>query len=435
MADHLDTGRVIRSEKVELPDMAERVDWAPVVLTGKTPTAFLPMQFREAARAKSRPTDVQQREQAPAKPRLEKAPLTQPPIRKDESLEQIAGRRPQDVARIIQMILHAEDGNPDDIGVLMIGLGTAVAGSVLQHCTAEDVSTIAKVVAEYQTVTVQEKEAVFESVRKRLFEGEYVLQGGTDFARKMLQKALGNRRAEMMMGRLDVDHGGFQLLRGVEPEQLVPFLTKEHPQTIALVLTQMDTDQAADVLNRLHTDLQGEVMHRVAQMNTVSPQVMRELEDRLSDELQALLSGQITKLGGPIAAAKILNQTRQTTEKHVMGSLDTVDPDLAEKVRNQMFVFDDIATLTDNEIQLLLKKVDRKDLAIGLKGGCEELQARIFQNVSDEIAKDIKEKMQFSGPVRMSDVEEVQLRIVKVVRELDEKGEVMMMRRGSDVFI
>lgn len=443
MADRAEKRRVVRAQQVELADTAEFLAWIPSVLKGDVSLSSLPMRLKDAV---PRETQTPQKSQAEVsqKPepirvqqRAEAESLKQPPIRPDESLEQIAERRPQDVARAIQTILYTEDDKKHrELGILMIGLGAAIAAGVLQHCSAEDVSIIAKVVAECQTVTVQEKEVVFEAFQKRLFDGEYVLQGGASFARMMLYKAVGPRKAEMMMARLDVDHdGGFQLLRDVEPEQLVPFLAKEHPQTIALVLTQMEAAQAAGVLNRLDATSQGEVTHRIAQMNTVSPQAMRELEDSLSSELRALLSGQITELGGPISVANILNQTGRSTEKHVLANLDEHDPDLAEKVRNRMFVFDDIANLTDREIQTILKEVDIKDLAIGLKGGSKELRERIFKNVSEEVGSEIKEKMEFSGPVRVSDVEEVQLRIVKVVRKLDDSGKVTIVRSGLDPFI
>ena len=200
---------------------------------------------------------------------------------------------------------------------------------------------------------------------------------------------------------------GFYMLRNVDPNQIIPFIAKEHPQTISLILSQLDSGQAAGVLNGLPEELQSDVAYRIAMMENISPEVLRELEDSLAQDLQTILGGQITEIGGPKAVAEILNRTGRSTEKAVLERLDAQDPELAEEVRNQMFVFDDIAKLTDREIQMILREVDSKDLAVALKGGSEELQARIFGNVSERVGTMLKEEMEFSGPVRMSDVEDV----------------------------
>jgi flagellar motor switch protein FliG len=229
---------------------------------------------------------------------------------------------------------------------------------------------------------------------------------------------------------------GFYMMRNVDPNQLVPFVSKEHPQTIALILSQLEPTQSAGVINGLPEELQADVSYRIAQMDNISPQVLRELEDTLAEELQAILAGQVTEIGGPKAVAEILNRTGRSTEKAVLERLDAQDPELAEDVRNQMFVFDDIAKLTDREIQMILREVDTKDLATALKGGSEELQDRMFTNMSERVGTMLKEEMEFSGPVRMSDVEEVQLRVVQTVRQLEEAGQVTIVRGDTnDTFV
>ena len=226
------------------------------------------------------------------------------------------------------------------------------------------------------------------------------------------------------------------MLRNVDPHQIVPFVSKEHPQTIALILSQLDPNQAAGVLNGLRDEIQADVAFRIAQMENISPQVLRELEDSLADNLQAILTGQVTEIGGPKAVAEILNRTGRSTEMAVLERLDAADPELAEKVRNQMFTFDDISYLTDREIQMVLREVDTKELAIALKGASTEVKDRFLTNMSDRVAAMMKEEMNFMGPVRMSDVEEVQLRIVQTVRQLEDAGQVTVVRGdGGDVFV
>ena len=381
-------------------------------------------------------------------PELVPEPVSPAPISPDETLEEIAARRPGDVARVIRTILIRSAAQPPegesseplgrrDVAVLIVGLGSSLSAGILRFCSDLEAETIAQAITELDHVSVEEKGVVSGAVHQRLVSGDYLIQGGVDFAREVLQKALGPRKAQELMNRVtSTTSSGFYLLRNVDPKQIVPFLSKEHPQTIALTLSQLEASQAAGVLSRLPREMQSDVAYRIARMGTISPQVMRSLEDSLAEDLQALLSNQITEIGGPKAVAEILNRTGRATEKAVLEDLDKQDANLAEGVRNQMFVYDDIANLTDREIQLLLKELDPRDLAIGLKGGCEELQERIFANMSEEVGAKVREEMKYSGPVRMSDVEAVQLRTVQLVRQLEEAGQVTIVRGDSqDVFV
>ena len=323
------------------------------------------------------------------------------------------------------------------IAVLMISLGQETTAEVMKYLTDMEIEMIAQSISEMEVVTTEQEDEVLEEFEAMLLAGKYVSQGGMDFARGALEKALGPRKAQALLDRVSsTTTSGFYMLRNVDPNQIIPFISKEHPQTMALILSQLDSAQAAGVLNGLPEEIQADVAYRIAQMENISPEVLRELEDVLANELQAIMSGQITEIGGPKTVAEILNSTGRSTEKAVLERLDAQDPELAEEVRNQMFVFDDIANLTDREIQMILREVDTKDLAIALKGGSEELQDRIFGNVSERVGTMIKEEMQFSGPVRMSDVEEVQLRVVQTVRQLEEAGQVTIVRGGStDEFV
>ncbi len=323
------------------------------------------------------------------------------------------------------------------VAILMIALGQETTAEVMKYLNDLEVEQIAQAIAELDVVTTEQEDEVLEEFEQLLVAGKYVSTGGMDFARGALEKALGPRKAQALLDRVtSTTSSGFYMMRNVDPNQLIPFVSKEHPQTVALILSQLDANQAAGVLNGLSEELQADVSFRIAQMDNISPQVLRELEDTLAQDLQAILAGQVTEIGGPKAVAEILNRTGRSTEKAVLERLDSQDPELAEEVRNQMFVFDDIAKLTDREIQMILREVDTKDLAVALKGGSEELQDRIFGNVSERVGTMIKEEMEFSGPVRMSDVEEVQLRVVQTVRQLEEAGQVTIVRGDtSDAFV
>ncbi len=296
------------------------------------------------------------------------------------------------------------------VAILMIALGQDTSAEILKYLNDYEIEDIAQTIAELRTVTTDQEDEVLEEFETMLMAGKYVSMGGIDFARGTLEKAMGPRRAQSMLDRVTATtSGGFYLLRNIAPNQIAPFISKEHPQTIALILSQLDPSQAAGVLNILPEELQSEVTYRVAAMENISPQVLREIEDTLANELQAILTGQITEIGGP---------------KKV------------EEIRNMMFTFDDIANLTDREIQMVLREVDTKDLATALKGSAPEMQDRIFSNVSERVSQMIREEMEFSGPIRMSDVEEVQLRVVQTVRQLEEAGQVTVTRgESTDVFV
>ena len=319
------------------------------------------------------------------------------------------------------------------VAILMISLGQETTAEVMKYLTEVEVESIAQKIAELEVVTTEQEDEVLEEFEQMLIAGQYVSQGGMDFARGALEKAMGPRKAQALLDRVSsTTSSGFYMMRNVDPNQIIPFISKEHPQTIALILSQLESVQAAGVINGLSEELQADVSYRIATMESISPQVLREMEDSLAENLQSILSGQVTEIGGPKAVAEILNRTGRSTEKAVLERLDAQDPELAEDVRNQMFVFDDIANLTDREIQLILREVDSKDLSTALKGATDEMKDRIFGNVSDRVGQMMKEEMDFSGPVRMSDVEEVQLRIVQTVRQLEEAGQVTIVRGDSN---
>jgi flagellar motor switch protein FliG len=315
------------------------------------------------------------------------------------------------------------------VAILMIALGQETTAEVMKYMNDYEIEEIAQSISELEVVTTEQEDQVLEEFEQLLLAGKYVSQGGIEFARGALERAIGPRRAGELLDRVNsTTTSGFYMLKNVDPNQIIPFICKEHPQTIALILSQLDSNQAAGVLNGLREEVQADVAFRIAGMDNISPQVLRELEASLAGELDNILSGQVTEIGGPKAVAEILNRTGRSTEKAVLERLDAQDPELAEGVRNKMFTFDDIANLTDREIQLILREVDSKDLAVALRVAGVEMQNRIFANVSDRVGQMMKEEMDFSGPVRMSDVEEVQIRVVQTVRQLEEAGQISIVR-------
>ncbi|MEW6756121.1 MAG: flagellar motor switch protein FliG [Candidatus Latescibacterota bacterium] len=227
----------------------------------------------------------------------------------------------------------------------------------------------------------------------------------------------------------------FAALAGLAPDQFAPFLSHEHPQTIALILSQLAPVQAAELLAQLPEAMQTDVAHRIATMESITPDVLQQIGEGLESSLRDILAG-TQDVGGPKVVADILNNAGSAVEKRVLDGMDAQDPLVAEAVRNLMFVFEDIAKLTDREVQTLLREVDRKDLVVALKAASDELKAKVLNNMSEQVRTSIQEEMEFLGPMRLAEVEEVQLRIVQQVRQLEEQGKVTIVRGAApDVFV
>ncbi|NLZ48094.1 MAG: flagellar motor switch protein FliG, partial [Clostridiales bacterium] len=212
-------------------------------------------------------------------------------------------------------------------------------------------------------------------------------------------------------------------------------ISNEHPQTIALILCYLQADKAGQILSALPEDIQSEVAYRIASMNNTSPLVIKEIEKVLDSKLSSVVKSDMTVLGGVSTLVDILNQVDRTTEKNITESLEREDPELAEKIKESMFVFEDIVTLDDISIQRVLREMDAKELALALKGCSEEVANAIFRNQSKRAAAALKEDMEFLGPVRLMDVEKAQQKIVGIIRRLDEAGEIVIARGGEDAII
>ncbi|RME23085.1 MAG: flagellar motor switch protein FliG, partial [Candidatus Zixiibacteriota bacterium] len=277
------------------------------------------------------------------------------------------------------------------------------------------------------------EEKVVEECHQIFMAREYISQGGIDFASEILESAVGPTKAREIMQRLEssLHTTGFSLLKDIDPKQLGGYLQNEHPQTVALILTQLSPQQAAQVLSELNPELQAEVALRIATMEKISPEVLKEIEQTLEGQFGSNATRDLSVSGGAKAIAEILNLIDSSAEKNILQSLEADDPDLAAEVKNMMFVFDDLILLDDRSVQRLLKEVETKDLAIALKAASEEVKNKIFANVSERVAVMIQEEMEFMGPTRLSDVEAAQGRIVEIVRRLEEEGQVIISGRGG----
>jgi flagellar motor switch protein FliG len=320
--------------------------------------------------------------------------------------------------------------------ILMVALGEEAAGEVMKYLGDFEIEELTQTITELESLPTSLQDQVLQDFEQHLLAGEWVNQGGAEFARAALERAVGPRRAEEILDRVLTNvTSGFYMLRNVAPEQIAPFISNEHPQTIALILSQLDSTQAAGILGQLPGRVQAEVAYRIATLDNITPAVLKQVEESLETNLKDLLGGN-KAVGGPKIVADMLNLTGTSVEKGILERLDSQDPEVAETVRNMMFVFEDIVTLTDRELQTMLREVEQKDLVVALKAASEELKSKVLGNMSDRVRSFIQEEMEFMGPTRLSEVEEVQLRIVQKVRQLEEQGQISIMRGASeDTFV
>ncbi len=317
--------------------------------------------------------------------------------------------------------------------IALVAFGTEVSSIVLKSLSETDMERITVEIANLRDVPAQVEEKVISECHQIFMARQYITQGGVDFARDILERAVGSKKATEILSRLESSFrtSGFNLLKNIDSKQLVGFIQNEHPQTIALILTQLTPQQAAAVLSELPAELQAEVALRIATMEKISPDILKEIESTLEAHFQESAEGDLSVSGGAKTMAEILNLIESAAEKNILQSLEAENPDLAAEIKNMMFVFDDLILLDDRSIQRLLKEVETKDLSIALKAASEEVKTKVYSNVSERVAVMIKEEMEFMGPMRLSDVEAAQQRVVEAVRRLEEDGQIVISGRGG----
>jgi len=315
--------------------------------------------------------------------------------------------------------------------ILIVAMGSKAAAPVLKELTDEEVERITREIAMLDSVPSEMVDSIKGEFRQMVLAQEYIAVGGLEYAKEVLEEALGSAKALEIIKKVQrsMEVRGFNILKKLDAEQLISFMQKEHPQTIALVLTQLEPEQAANLLGNLPTELRNDVMYRFATMDRVSTDYIKEVERVLESRVEFNVSG--NHIGGVKAAAGVLNLAGQSVEKTVLQTLSQRDPELAAEIKNLMFVFEDLLLLDDRSIQRILKDIDMKELSLALKGASEDMRGKILHNVSERASKMISEEMEFMGPVKLRDVEKAQQKIVDIVRKLDEDGEIVLATPGA----
>lgn len=322
--------------------------------------------------------------------------------------------------------------------LLFITLGPEASANILKRLPESEIQKITYEIANISSVTSEQRHKILEEFLEMNKAKDYLVEGGIDYARELLSKALGPQRAGEILSKIaeaSQINRPFAIARKADAQQLLNVINYEHPQTIALILCYLQADKAAQIISELPEEIQSEVALRIATMNTTSPAVIKEIEKVLDEKLSTIVRTETTTLGGIDTLVGILNQVDRTTEKHITESLEEENYELAEKIKSSMFVFEDIITLDDVAIQRILREVENKELALALKGASEEVAEAIYRNQSKRAAASLKEDIEYLGPVRLTDVEKAQQQIVAIIRRLDDAQEIIISRGGEDAFI
>ncbi len=321
--------------------------------------------------------------------------------------------------------------------ILLIALGPERSAMIFKHLKEEEIEELTLEIANTRSITPQVKDEVIDEFYQVCLAQQYIAEGGINYAKELLEKALGAEKAMDVIGKLtaSLQVKPFEFIRKTEASQLLNFIQDEHPQTIALILSYLPLAQSASIVSSLPPERQADVAKRIALMDRTSPDVVKEVEKVLESKLASLVNQDYTIIGGVDAVVDILNTVDRSTEKHIMETLEIEEPELADEIRKKMFVFEDILLLDDRAIQRVLRDVDNNDLAMALKSSNEQVQNTIFNNMSKRLAVMIKEDMEFMGPVRMKDVEEAQQKIVNIIRKLEDSGEIVISRGGGDEIV
>jgi len=327
-----------------------------------------------------------------------------------------------------QVNRQAKLTNLQKVALLLIAFGADRASPILKELGEKDVERISIEIAKQQNVPVEDLSAVIDEFYELMMANQYMLQGGIDYARQILESAWGKKKAEDVIKRVEAatEVSAFYLLQTVDDKQMQNFLQNEHPQTAALILANLKPGQAASILSELPEENQYEIAYRVATMEKTSPELIGDIEYVLREQMGSVFGGGLSKTGGVESVAEILNSVSRTSEKNILTNLRERNVELANEITDLMFVFEDLQRLPAAAIQSILKEVDSKALALALKSASKEMREAVFQNMSDRASKMLKEELEYLGAVRVKDVENAQKDILEIARRLEEQGQIVL---------
>lgn len=313
--------------------------------------------------------------------------------------------------------------------ILLLLLGEDITAEIFKRLSDDEVHEISKEISMIRTVPAGISDAVAEEFYHLALARKYITVGGIDYAKKVLIKSMGAENGQKSIDRLVnvlERSPGFSSLEKINPQQLSKFILHEHPQTIALILAHLRAPQAAELISALPEDIRTEVIIRMANLEEISPDVVKKIINVLDQKLEAQGTYSLEEYGGVKAVSELFNRMERRASRNILEQIESRDPGLAVSIRDMMFVFEDILLIDDQGIMEILKRIDKKSLAMALKGSNEELRNKFFKNMSQRAGDMLKEEMEYGGPIRIKDVDKAQREIVEVVRGLEEEGVIVI---------
>ena len=322
----------------------------------------------------------------------------------------------------------------ENAAILLMSLGEEEAAEVFKHLAPKEVQRLGETIARMKAVTRERVESVMTSFEKVAANEHMLVADNNAYVRAVLQRALGDEKANLLLDRIlqGSDVTGIESLKWMDPSSVAELLRNEHPQIAAAILVHLDFDQAGEVLKLFTERQRNEVMVRIATLEGIQPTALRDLNEVMSKMLAGGDRSRKSTLGGVKAAAEILNMLGSSVETSVLDFVREADSDLAQKIMDNMFTFDDVEKVDDKGIQALMKEVQSESLVIALKGASPALRDKIFKNMSSRAAETLKEDLESRGPVRLSEVEAEQKELLKIVRRLVDEGQIVLTSGGGD---
>lgn len=319
------------------------------------------------------------------------------------------------------------------VAVLLISLGPKVAGPIMKRLPEDMIEKLTAEIASLGRVQVEDKTRTVSEFINLSRKSRGIEFGGEDFAKAVLDEALGSHKANTLLSRATgySDIRSFENLKRIDPLTVANYLKNEHVQTVALVLAHMDPRYSGPILALLPANMQGEIAYRIATLDRPNREALDLVESVIAKQVQGEFSQSQRQFGGKKQVAEILNEIEKETWQEILDEVREIDDECATEVKNLMFVFEDLVNLDDRAIQEILKEIDSKELTLALKGATAEIKNKIFKNMSKRAVLGVKEDMEFMGPVRLQDVQDSQARIVEVVRSLEEAGTIVLGKGGK----
>lgn len=322
--------------------------------------------------------------------------------------------------------------------ILMITLGSEASSKIMKMLPDNIIQKISYEIANIDYVKPEERDTIVNEFIEMQQAREYIIDGGIDYAKSLLNKALGPQRAKEvidMLNQIQLRERPFDIARKADLQQLTNLLLGEQPQTVALILCYMQPEKAASILAEFPIEQQSEIAERIGTISHTSPTIIAKIEKVIENKFSNYVENKTEAVGGVQTLVEILNSVGRGTEKNIMQVLEDRQPDLADEVKANLFTFEDIITLERSDVQKVLREVNKDDLLLALKGVGEDIKDFVYSNLSNRQVETMKEDMQFLGPARLSQVEEAQQKVVATIRKLDEQGEIYLRRGESDVII